>query len=200
MRDFADDELVSRSPSLLCALVQQHVARRVRVQTGGACERQLSGGVVFRRGRLQLTTDDDPRLAPDMADSSRHRFARRSGPKGASGSRAAPFRHPHGRRSRPATHECVTTHFAHTAMPNPIPTALRPNESQRMTAARGRGPCDYRSAAEGSALGGHTLLACNVQRHGLSDQRLQGGSVDLLALANVDGPPYVPIEAGVEEA
>src|SRR2546422_9814641 len=51
-----------------------------------------------------------------------------------------------------------------------------------------------------SALGGRSLPAGNVQRHGRADERLQGRRVDLLALVDVDGSSRVPIEAGVEEA
>src|SRR5262245_48226625 len=39
-----------------------------------------------------------------------------------------------------------------------------------------------------------------VQRHGGADEGLQRRLVDLLSLAEVDGTPRVPLEAGVEQA
>src|SRR5262245_42425245 len=56
-----------------------------------------------------------------------------------------------------------------------------------------------RSESAASALGGRSLPAGNVQRHGRADERLQGRRVDLLVLVDVDGSSHVSIEAGVEE-
>src|SRR5262249_60435023 len=42
-------------------------------------------------------------------------------------------------------------------------------------------------------------LALQIQRHGRADQLLQRRLVQLLALADVDGAPRVPLEAGVEQ-
>src|SRR5579872_2648205 len=61
----------------------------------------------------------------------------------------------------------------------------------------------YRSSGAHAALERRglfdDLLPRRVQGDGLADQRLQGGRVDLLSFADVDGSPHVSIEARVEQ-
>ena len=42
------------------------------------------------------------------------------------------------------------------------------------------------------------VLALKVQRHGSTDEILQGRLVDFLAFVDIDGAPEIPLEAGVE--
>lgn len=41
-------------------------------------------------------------------------------------------------------------------------------------------------------------LEMEVERHCIADEILQGRLIDLLAFVDVDGTPYIPVEAGVE--
>src|SRR5438093_10738480 len=82
-------------------------------------------------------------------------------------------------------------HVPRDARRTPIPRLAAPGAREGSSAIK-------KSAS--SALGGRSLPACSVQRHGRADERLQGRRVDLLALVDVDGSSRVPIEAGVEEA
>ena len=41
-------------------------------------------------------------------------------------------------------------------------------------------------------------FALEIERHGSADEVLQGRLIDLVAFVDVDGPPDIPAEAGVE--
>src|SRR5438309_6132859 len=82
-------------------------------------------------------------------------------------------------------------HVPRDARRTPIPRLAAPGAREGRSAIK---------TSASAALGGRSLPACNVQRHGRADERLQGRRVDLLALVDVDGSSRVPIEAGVEEA
>jgi hypothetical protein len=41
-------------------------------------------------------------------------------------------------------------------------------------------------------------LALEIERHCCADEILQGRLIDLVAFMDVDGAPYIPVEAGVE--
>ncbi len=51
-----------------------------------------------------------------------------------------------------------------------------------------------------AAVSGGSFLALKIQRQGCSNEVLQRGFVDLVALVDVDGAPDFPIKAGVEQA
>ena len=55
------------------------------------------------------------------------------------------------------------------------------------------------STAEDSA-NSRSSFALKIQRQGCSNEVLQRGLVDLVALVDVDGAPDFPIKAGVEQA
>ena len=42
------------------------------------------------------------------------------------------------------------------------------------------------------------VLALEIERHCSADEILQGRLIDLVAFVEVDGPPDIPLEAGVE--
>ena len=58
------------------------------------------------------------------------------------------------------------------------------------------GPLAARSM--GLWLGLLLALALEVERHCSADEILQGRLIDLVAFADVDGAPDIPVEAGVE--
>lgn len=41
-------------------------------------------------------------------------------------------------------------------------------------------------------------LALEIKRHCSADELLQGRLIDLFAFVDVDGPPHIPVQAGVE--
>src|SRR5947208_15813183 len=81
-------------------------------------------------------------------------------------------------------------HVPRDARRPPIPRLAAPSAREGRSAIK-------KSAS--SALGGRSLPACNVQRHGRADERLQGRRVDLVALVDVDGSSSFAIGAGVED-
>src|SRR5262249_19694356 len=50
--------------------------------------------------------------------------------------------------------------------------------------------------APGLRLG--LAFALEIERHGSADKVLQGRRIDLVAFVDVDGPPDIPLQAGVE--
>ena len=54
------------------------------------------------------------------------------------------------------------------------------------------------AGSPGLRLGLCFALALEIERHCCADEILQGRLIDLVAFVDVDGPPDIPFEAGVE--